>query len=297
MIRNGLKTFVGNFMLVWKHALYLIIAFGITAALFVWTSLPIVDRLRDSGWLLELSDFFELFYTDPGMIADQFTLLATRLYNVLTANLGAIWGNYALSLILLFIVPSYVYYVGEYVLGECLGARMSSLHSTGFVHKLLSTFGRSSLYALWKTLMSLPFVVIIICLCSAYIWLVATVSGSWLLLPIVIAAVFLVLSCRYAFFGAYLPILVLGNKNIVVSFANAISEYTGGYYKKILYIWGLYLMELAAILFVGVFTLGAGLIIAIPSVIMVNVAVSFANYFQANKQNFYCAENVIIKPL
>lgn len=297
MIRNGLKTFAGNFMLVWKHALYLIVAFGVTAGLFVLSSLPIVDRLRESGWVNQMYDFFELFYTNPMGIADGFSTLATNLYWVLFDNLGSAWGNYALSLFLLLIVPSYLYHVGEYVLGSLTGARMSTLYSSSYAHKMISTIGRSSLYALWKMLLTIPFIVILISLCLAYGTLANNMSGAWLLLPVFIGLVLLVLACKYVFFIGFLPESVMNTDRVTKCFARGISQYTGGYLKKVLYVWGLFLMELAGVLFVGIFTLGTGLLLAIPSVMMVNIAVSFANFFQVRKENFYCSENAIVKPL
>ena len=49
LVRNGLKTFAGNFILVWKHLVYLLITFALTATLFVLSLKPILVRLADSG--------------------------------------------------------------------------------------------------------------------------------------------------------------------------------------------------------------------------------------------------------
>lgn len=297
MIRNGLKTFAGNFMLVWKHALYLLVVFGITAGLFVWSSIPIVDRLIDSGWINELYDFFELFYTHPSLIAENFGTLAESLYGVLFTSIGNIWGNYALSLFLLLFVSNFIYYVGEYVLGVLSGARMSALMQASYTQKLISTIGRSSLYALLKMLVTIPFVIILVSLCFMYGWCANVINNAWIILPIFIILVLFVLACKYVFFIGFLPDAVMKPYRITKCFARGITKYSNGFFKKVLYVWGLFLMEVAGVIFIGVFTLGAGLLLAIPSVMVINVAVSFANFFQVRHESYYCAENIIIKPI
>jgi len=108
-VRNGLKTFSGNFMLVWKHLLYNLIVFGITATLFVLSLNPIINRLESSGWVAEFYAFVEIIYTKPSLIADSFGVLATDLYRVLFSNFSQVWGNYALSLFLLLVLPNFLY--------------------------------------------------------------------------------------------------------------------------------------------------------------------------------------------
>ena len=173
---------------------------------------------------------------------------------------------------------------------------MSALLSKSYAHTLISTLGRSSLYSLWKMLLSIPFIIILVVLCFAYGILANTISGGWLLLPIFICLVLLVLSAKYTFFVGFLPECVMGEGNVVKCFARGIDQYTGGYFKKVLLFWGLFLMELAGVLFIGIFTIGAGLIIVIPSIIVINTACSFTNFFATRKENFYVGENIIVKP-
>ena len=297
LVRNGLKTFAGNFILVWKHLVYLLITFALTATLFVLSLKPILVRLADSGWIEELYAFFEIVYTSPKQIAEAFGVLATDLYLVLFNNFKAVWGNYLLSLFLIIVLPSFLFYIGEYVLGVLTNARMSALLNQSYTAKLISTLGRSTRYSLWKLALTLPFNIIVIGLCFAYGILINTISGAWLLLPIFIALLLLVFAFRFVFFIGFLPEAVNGENRLIGAFALGIDKYTGGYMKKVLIIWGLFLMELASVIFVGLFTIGAGLIIVIPSVMLVNTCCAFANYFYVRKQNFYTGENIIVKPI
>lgn len=298
IVRNGLKTFAGNFMLVWKHLVYILIVFGITASLFVLSLEPIIARLKTSGWVTELYEFFEVIYTQPSEIAKCFGELATSLYGVLFDNFGAVWGSYALSLFLLLVLPNFLYGLGEYTLGVLTNARMSSLLNKTYSATFMSTLGRSTRYSLWKMLFSLPFVMIMVALCFAYGILINNYEvAGWLMLPIFIGVQLLVLAFKYVFFIGFLPEAVNSDSKLYHSFAEGLDNHTGNFIMKSLIIWGLFVMELASLVCISLFTIGAGLVIMIPSVVVVNICCSFANYYSNRKENFYTGESTIVKPI
>ena len=105
------------------------------------------------------------------------------------------------------------------------------------------------------------------------------------------------LAFRSVFFIGFLPVAVNSDKKIIRCFAEGMDHYTDGYMKKVLYMWALFVMEFGAIVAIALFTLGVGLVIAISSVITINMACGFANYYQTRKENFYLSENTIVKPL
>ena len=297
MIRNGIRTFSGNFMLVWKHLLYLLLIGGVSLALFVWSFEPVANRLTNSGWVNEFYGFLEIFYTNPLGVADAFEVLATQLYHALFKDIGSIWGSYALSLFALLVLPNFLYNVGEYTLGVLTHSRMSSLLNRSYASTMISSLARSVRYSLIKLLFNIPFFAIVVGVCVGYGILSNVLSMAWLLLPIFIALVMLVFAFRYVFFIGFLPTAVLGEGALFKSFAEGLDTYTDGFMKKVLLMWALFLVELASVVAIALFSLGAGLIIAIPSVLVINVACSFTNYFQKNKENFYVGENQIVKPL
>lgn len=297
MIRNGLKAFAGNFILVWKQLLFLVIVGLVCVGLFVLSSLPIVDRVAKSGWLDEFYAFIELCYTSPKLIPDGFSDLATSLYLVLFSNFGAIWGSYALSLFLILFLPNFLFYISEYVVGDLLNARMDSLLSMSFMNRLVSTLGRSTLYSLWKMLLALPFTLIMVVVCYGYGIVANSISGGWLLLPIFVGVLLLVNACKFTFFIGFLPETTNNKDCVIKCFARGLDQYSGGYIKKTIMIWGLFIMELAGVIFVSLFTIGAGFPIAFVAVVVLNIACSFVNYYATKKENFYVSETTIVKPL
>lgn len=297
IIRNGVRTFSGNFMLVWKHLVYILIVAGISVALFLWSFEPVVLRLKDSGWINEFYGFLEVFYTDPIGVADAFEVLATNLYLALFKDIGAIWGSYALSLFALLVLPYFLYNIGEYTLGVLTHSRMSSLLNRSYANTFISTLARSTRYSLWKLLINIPFFAIIVGLAAGYGMLANAINGAWLLLPIFIALELLVFAFRYVFFIGFLPVAVDSEGLVIKAFTEGLDLYTDGYMKKVLLVWALYIVELAGVVAIALFSLGAGLLVAVPSIMVINVACSFVNYFQTKKENFYVGDNQIVKPL
>lgn len=297
VIRNGAKTFAGNFMLVWKHLVYNVIVTAICCGLLLWAVEPIIQTLKDSGWIADLTKFFEVVYTNPGEIANSLNRLATRLYFIFLESFPTVWGSYALTLFVLLFLPNFLYNIGEYVLGVLTAGRMSSLLNLSYAQKLVSTLGRSVLYSLWKLLLSVPFFIIALALGLGYGVLVNNINGAWLLLPIFIGLFLFIVAIKFVFFIGFLPVATMESGRITASFAEGIDNYSGGFMKKVLYFWALFVVEFAGIVAIALFTIGTGLIIAIPSVIFFNVCCSFTNYFTTRKQNFYVGENTIVKPL
>lgn len=297
MVRNGVRTFSGNFMLAWRHLVYILVIAGICAGLLVWSFEPVALRLLNSGWIDEFYEFMEVFYTNPAKIAEAFETIASSFYVALSKDIGEIWGSYALVLFALLILPNFLYNIGEYSLGVLTHSRMSSLLNRSYAHAFISTLTRSVRYSLWKLVFNVPFFLIMVGICAGYGLLAGVIDGAWLLLPIFIALELLVLAFRYVFFIGFLPVAVTSEMNLFKAFAEGLDTYSSQYMKKVFIIWALYIVELASIVAIALFTLGAGLLIAVPSVMVINVACSFVNYFQIRKENFYVGDNQIVKTL
>ena len=296
IIKNGLRVMGGNFILSFKHALYLVCSAFISIGLFVLSARPIARILESSGWVDSLNDLFELIYLKPQKFGDELAKVATDLYIVLKSNLGSSWWNYLLCVFTFFVVPSFLFYVGEYTLASIIDKRTKSLVKDSYFLNLVRNIGRSSVYSLVKILVSLPFVVVIVLFGYGY----GVLANSWfnatLLLPILIGLVVLEFAFKYTFLIGFLPEAVQGG-NIFGAFARGLDMYTSNFWTKVFYFFTLFLVEVALVVFIGVFTIGAGLIVAIPAVVLLNVSVSFANFYFTRKENYYAVEGKIIKPM
>ena len=124
-IRNGLRVLGGNFILAFKHAVYLIFSAVLSILLFVLSAKPIANLLKASGWTSHLKDLFESAYVSPGEFATRFRDVATELYDILFNDLQTRWWNYALCILLIVVLPAFLFYVGEYTLGVLVNSKQS----------------------------------------------------------------------------------------------------------------------------------------------------------------------------
>lgn len=296
VIRNGFRVLGGNFILTFKHALYMVVASLVCLGLFLISAEPIAKLLSNSGWVDSFNNMLESVYTSPSEFAGMFRDVSTELYHVLVNNFTTRWWNYALCVALLVILPAFLYNIGEYTLGVLLNEKTKSMHKKSYFIALVTNIGRASVFALIKILVTLPFLVIIMLIGYGY----GVLANSWinatLLLPILVALVLFVLACRYVFMIGFLPEATQGG-NVFGAFARAIDKYTSGYFVKVLYMFALFLGVLASVIFIGLFTVGAGLIVAIPATCVLSASVSFADYYFVRKENYYAGEGRIVKPL
>lgn len=297
VIRNGLRVFANNFSLVWKHLLYLGVVVALSFSLFVLSAQPTLDMLRNSGWTVQFKQMLELVYTSPQDVSDAFRDVFTNLYCLLRDNFSSVWGSYLLSILTLIVLPLFLFGIGEYVLGSLVGSKMASLTGYSYASKLVSTLGRSTRYSLVKMLVSIPFVVLLVAIFYCY----GILSNTWfkgaLLLPILLSCMLFVLACRYTLLVGFMPVAVTTNRGLFACFGSGIYHYTEGYFKKTLHFFALYIMEFGALLFIGIFTIGVGMLVVIPAICIINSAISFVVYSNVNKANFYVNEGTIIKPV
>lgn len=295
-IRNGLRVLGGNFILAFKHAVYLIFSAALSIFLFVLSAKPIASLLKSSGWVKHLSDLFESAYVSPSEFAERFRDVATELYEVLFVDLQTRWWNYLLCVVMIVVLPAFLFYIGEYTLGVLINSKTKSMLKSSYFMAFITNIGRSSVYSFVKLLVSLPFLVIVVIIGYGY----GVVANNWFnaaaLLPILVAVVALVLAFKFTFTIGFLPEAVQGG-NPFTAFIRAIDGYLGGYFVKSFYVFAVFIVEVACVVFVGLFSVGAGLVVAIPTVCVLNVALSFADYYQVRKENYYAQEGKIIKPL
>lgn len=296
-IRNGTRVFAGNFILVWKHLLYMIFTTLATVALFMVSSIKIWEMLKSLGWVESFNNMLEMVYVSPADFAGKFSSVATELFFALKNNFGFMWPSYLLSVGTVLFVPAFLSNVGQYALGAVLYNRTKSLLNKSYFTTLVSTLGRSSLYALLKIAVSLPFLVLL--LASGYCY--GVLANNWLnatlLFPIFITVVVLILSARYSLLIGFLPEAQGGEGSIWAAFSRALDEYTKEYPKKLLHYFALFILEFGLVLFISVFSVGVGILIALPSVTLLNLGCSFAVYYAQRGENYYAGEGIIIKPI
>ena len=297
VIRNGVRVFAGNFILVWKHLLFILFVALASIGIFMLSGVKLWEVLESSGWVAGFNDMLESVYASPSEFATNFKEVATNLFLVIRNNFASLWPNYLLSIFVCLFVPAFLYNVGEYSLGTVLYNRTKSLLNKSYFTTIVSTLGRSSLYALLKIAVSLPFLVLLLVIGYGYGILANNWLNATLLLPILIMLVIFVLAARYSFLIGFLPEACSAQGSVGSAFAVAIEDHTKGYAKKLMHYFALFIVEFGAVLFISVFSVGVGFLIALPSVCLLNLSCSLASYYAHKSENFYAGEGIIIKPI
>lgn len=158
MFRNSYRLLLANFVPFWKDFLYKVIVVAITFLL----TLPVLSYITSLSTYSNLSTEFQALSTSFPFV-DMPTYL-TQIYNFLNlifesvANLfvaNAFVGIY-LTILYLIVFPFFVS-LSELAVSEVLYGFMASQTKYGYTASFIRKMGKSSVFAIFKTLISLPF--------------------------------------------------------------------------------------------------------------------------------------------
>ena len=295
-VKNAILICFNNFMLVFKQLIYSLIIVAVLGFSLYGITSPIVKLLDSNGWMLEVGDFVYSLYTDPKNIATNFKDVASSFYTLFTSNFSTLWGNYIVSVCLIVLVPIFTSCLANYVLGDVVNAKMNSWVNYGYANRFFSTLKKNVVYSLFMTLLALPVHACVIGLVILYGVLGKTFLLATILLPVLVIAIILVLALKNTFLMWIMPICV--NEETRVSKAIGKSFVLGGknFGRAFLGSFLLYLLDFIAVMIGLFFSLGAGLIIILPAIPVVNTAFSVTSYYQSEKLRYYINEFTIVNP-
>lgn len=295
--KNSFKVTANNFMLVWKQLLYTLIVGGLVAFMVYELVKPINNLLTTKGWFFEAKQFIETIFTSPKGAFKGLKTLFDSFWNIIFANFKLVWGSSVFIFILVIFVPCFTFNISYYVQGELLNARLNSWAKYGFCQKLISSFKRSSLYALLQFLLSIPFVILCAVWIVLYLYIVNTWVGATLALPILVTLVICTFALKKTILFWFLPSAVISDKSVGKALKEGVVLASKNFGRLFLNIIVIYVVELFAVVLFGVFTLGAGLILIVPAIPIVNTSLEFVSYYSKSKLCYYINENTIIKPI
>ncbi len=296
-IKNALLICARNFVLIWKQMVYTIIL-AVLVGLCLWGTLtPVINMLKAEGWFTLLTGYFESIYTRPSDVAMGFEIVMSRLWVLFVENAPLLWGNYIVSILLIVLVPNVALSLATYTAGDLVNAKLCSSVNYGWIHRFLSSIKYSLPYALVDTLIRIPALALQI---GAFI-LYGTLADTWFLATVLLPALILVIlaigSLRHTLTMWFLPECLVMGGNVFKSLGRSCKLVFKEFSHLSLSTFMLYLVEFAGVMLLTVFTLGAGLILLIPTIPVVNVAYSLICYYQANSMRYYLDSNTIVSPL
>lgn len=296
-IKNAFMATINNFTLILKELLYSLVVILLVVFSLYGVLKPVFSLLAENGWFDSVADLIECVYTKPVSFASQFKAVAGQLFELITTNARTLWGSFVFSIAIVVIVPVFALNLANYTIGEVLHEKLTSWADYGFMQKFVSTLGRGVLYALIQTAISLPFTALCIGACILYgshasNWLLATV-----LLPVLELILLTILSFQKTVTIWLMPTLVSEEVSVSKGFGLAISRQQGNFGKLWFQCFVLYIVEVLVCVITAVFTLCAGLVLVLPTIVVTNTAFSLISYYNNQKLRYYTKENTIVKPL
>ena len=292
--KNSFRLLTTNFSVVWKQLLYLLIisvfSFGIAYCIF----LPALDILKSEGVISQFAEIFETIYTAPKEIITACKDAILHLFEVIKSNFSIIGANVIFSLFFAKFVFDVLKYISYYNVTNVMYMKLTSYLDIGYTRNLISNIWPSLRYALSRFVLSVPFdLIIAVCL----ILFLKFISGTLTIifgLFIFIAIFIVITSIKISLFTPFATVMIekqyppfkafmIGNKKIKKSFTRVFSN-------AIVAIMTL----IVANLFLGVFTVGAGLLITIPATLVFICILNLTSYLGASGERYYLTDTIIV---
>lgn len=297
MLKNTLKIFGNNFSLVWKQLLYIVVISLIIVGLAFAMALPVIDLLKTNGWFAMVSDLVESIYTSPKEVADGISEVAKSLWVILSNNFATHWVSYLLVVFVLFFISTMLINISFYALASVVEGKMTAYAKYSYTNRLVSNLGQSIGYAFFQLIYSLPFFILALVFGYFYAKLAGNIVSAVLLLPILMLIYILLKALHLTFFSGMLPSMVVDNAKACKAFSQGFGVISKNFARIFSSSIVLIIFEILAIIFFGIFTVGAGLVLIIPAIPVVNVIFSMVAYFSVTKNRYYLNENLIVNPL
>lgn len=294
MLKNSLKVLFMNLGLVWKSLLYktvsLLLSLGLTSCLFV----PIIINLVRGGFFESLNKIFNniVFNVKIDTLYYGIKDLSIKFWNILQIN----------NQIALFIVGISIFLLIYYFLNGLLKnavtgsvvTTMSSFAKTSFFGNYLNSFKRSALLAIVKVLFGLP--IYLITLFLAVIILINMESVISLGIFITILFVTFVFSLKNTFLAGYETAVYIHNYSLIECLKKSTKILKSKFMKIFSDNIFIVLFEIVINFIMIVFTVGGGLFITIPTMLVYNSCYNSVVYFDTNGMRYYLDSNNIFTP-
>lgn len=293
--RNSLKLLISNFSTVWKQLLYTLIisllCFGIAYATF----LPTISLLKAEGVTGEFSAIFETIYTAPRDLITACRDAFLHLGTVLKANSSSVWASILGTVFFGHVLFNLLKYVSYYNVSYVMQMKMTSYVEVGYTRSLISNIAPASRYALSRFVYSIPFTVLKVL--TIFIYLKCATSVLSIVIGLFISSMLLIMiyAIEISLFVGHAPTMInqngeisafkaflVGNKQTFKNYARVISN-------SIVVSLSIIVLNI----FLGVFTVGAGLFITIPMSIVFKCIFEQASYLGSRGERYYVAENTI----
>ena len=291
--KNSMKLLTSNFGFVWKQLAYTIVRVAIIIGLTLLAAYPIVGLLRANDFFVTISNFGKDIYTDTLGAFGSLQLVITQFFNIIGSNFGKIWYAVLLLFFIVLVINSFLKSIGKYTLTSIAHSQFTSQTAKGYCHTLVAEFKKASIYALCMLAVNLPFCLIKIIFIAFY----CSVINNWILATLGITLLVILFTITYSLqlatcHNCAVSIIETGRlpfKSILNAFSS-FKEFGKVFSNAIIVVLTIMVVNLA----IGLFTIGAGLLITVPASMCFAAIFQLISYYNLAKQRYYLSSNIIV---
>ncbi len=293
-LSNSIKLLMANFSLFWKVLLYKIFALGVVVLLF----LPILNIvnlcLTNAGFYASLDIFMKAsVFQNPSLALGNLFLC----YKDIVSALGLLWQASVVShiylILLVFVIAPFIFKLSDVPTSETVYSYMSSLSRNSFTVNFVDAFPRSAGYSILKTLIQIPFWVVILYGTYGILSLTEINLGMQILCPFLLF-VFIVLMAdlKITALSGWTSSIVVFN----ICAGKALKKGIGAVRRKFLSVLSSFAVVstvMVAVLYIfGIYSL----IIIVPLASILVAVFGQVLYFESQGMNYYVTPDKIVMP-
>ncbi len=294
MFKNSLKLFVANFSVFWKLLLYKVVAILVCALFLIPTYSAWSHCLGVVNFSTILTDFATktVFLNTSSLLSNMF-LLVQAFVNALVVMFNVFPFAFFYSIFVVLILLPFLFGLSSIPTGEGLYSYMASLSKSSFMATFVSKLGVSSVYSIYRTLITLPFIVIF---GSGLYGLLSLSTYDGLIqifLPIIIVVYFVfILSLLVTTFCGWMPATVVFNIKPSKSFKKGIKAVSRRYFRVFS---SVFIIIFFTTLFSMMFT-SFSLIALVPLASVSIIMLEMVMFFESQGMRYYVDLDSIISP-
>ena len=292
--KNSVRILSSNFSLCWKQLVWIVCASLVVIGFAFLVAMPVFDMLTENGFFVATKDCFESIYAAPKNAVSNFVNLIDMLVSLISSGASKLWPNYLGVCLVVLVLGSIVRCLGLFATSGVLGERMASNAQIAYTNRMFSKLGRAISYSVAYICISIPFYAVVLGLVVAYVKIAKTAILAIVLLPVFSVLLYLVFSMKVTLFACMLPEMIDGTRNPFKAFANGIKVQRKRFWRTFSNAICVVLSVVFANLFLGIFTLGAGLLVTIPASSVFLAAFGLVSHYAATGKSFYVSDLVVV---
>lgn len=292
--KNSIRILSSNFSLCWKQLVWTLLSALVVGGISIAVITPVFNMLKAEGFCAELTNCFEAIYTTPKTVPMKLVDLVNMFCSLISSHASSLWGSYVGFAVVLLVLGNLFRCVGLFACSSVLGSRMASNAQIGYTNRLLSTLGRSVSYSFVHLLCSLPFYLVFGLVIYGYVSAAKNTLLAVALLPVFSLVLYVIFALKLSMFSCVLPEMIDGERNPFKAFASGIKLMSTRFWRTLSNSVCVVLTVVLVNGFLGVFTLGAGLLITVPASCVFVSAFGMVTQYAAKNRNFYVSELVVV---